>query len=133
VLPTVNCENFIFAMCYGFFIINFSEGVVVSAIKKSTPFSAIIKSTLGELPEPGSTGRPNMAFEVPNIDDMLCYNKAIISEAVVPAAFTLLTLIGIKEALPTFFNTTGFAAEVSTETSPAEPTYNKKELGLGLP
>jgi hypothetical protein len=50
---------------------NFKEGVVFSAIKKSTPFSDIIKSTLGELPVPGSTGSASIAFALPNIDDML--------------------------------------------------------------
>jgi len=60
-----------FAIFYEFFIMNFKEGVVVSPIKKSIPFSPIIKSTLGELPVPGSTGSASIAFALPNIDDML--------------------------------------------------------------
>ena len=50
---------------------NFNEGVVFSAIKKSIPFSPIILSILGELPVPGSTGKASTAFALANIEDML--------------------------------------------------------------
>tara|TARA_B100000900_G_C20526998_1_gene694625 strand:+ start:779 stop:955 length:177 start_codon:yes stop_codon:yes gene_type:complete len=58
-------------MDYGFFIMNLSEGLVFSPIRKSIPFSPRIKSTLGELPEPGSIGRAPTAIAFSNIVDML--------------------------------------------------------------
>jgi len=82
---------------------------VTSKIRKSIPFSPSIKSTLGKLPDPGSTGRANiaLAFEIfPVPVDIIIYNNAIIFDAVVPNVFTLRTDKGINEALPIFTKVT---------------------------
>jgi len=50
----------------------------------------------------------------------------------VPDAFTLPTLIGIKDASPIFFIATGVGPEVVISISPPVPTYNKNALGDGL-